>query len=207
MLTIIEILKLIEKNFILIGIVLSVSYILYSVALYYLFEKIGVNKNKGLIPVLNLITLLDLIDIPKWMVLLYLIPYVNIIGIPFMTLVVALNLKNNLRLNKIDVIGLIILAPIYLLIISNKDISYIKIDHNRKLVKDKIVIVKEDNIIDLPSLNINLDNYSNIEAYDATKFVSDKNNFIQKKNEFVDDKPNEVASLTYDYNEMYKDNK
>ena len=49
MLTIIEILKLIEKNFILIGIVLLVSYILYSVALYYLFEKIGVNKSLELI--------------------------------------------------------------------------------------------------------------------------------------------------------------
>ena len=41
----------------------------------------------------------------------------------------------------------------------------------------------------------------------AYKERLDKNNFIQKKNEFVDDKPNEVASLTYDYNEMYKDNK
>ena len=207
MLTIIELLKLIENNLIIISIVLLVCYILYSVALYYLFDKIGVNKNKGLIPILNIITLLDLIDIPRWMVLLYLIPYVNILGIPFMTIVVAINLKNNLNLRKIDVLGLILLAPVYLLIVSSKDVSYRKIEHNDKLIKDKVIVVREDNIIDLPSLDVDLSDYSNVEAYDATKFVSDKSNFIIKKKEINDDTPNEVESLTYDYNEMYNENK
>ncbi len=207
MLTIIELLKLIENNLIIISIVLLVCYILYSVALYYLFDKIGVNKNKGLIPILNIITLLDLIDIPRWMVLLYLIPYVNILGIPFMTIVVAINLKNNLNLRKIDVLGLILLAPVYLLIVSSKDVSYRKIEHNEKLIKDKVIVVREDNIIDLPSLDVDLSDYSNVEAYDATKFVSDKSNFIIKKKEINDDTPNEVESLTYDYNEMYNENK
>lgn len=207
MLTIIELLKLIENNLIIISIVLLVCYILYSVALYYLFDKIGVNKNKGLIPILNIITLLNLIDIPRWMVLLYLIPYVNILGIPFMTIVVSINLKNNLNLRKIDVLGLILLAPVYLLIVSSKDVSYRKIEHNEKLIKDKVIIVREDNIIDLPSLDVDLSGYSNVEAYDATKFVSDKSNFIIKKKEINDDTPNEVASLTYDYNEMYNENK
>ncbi len=207
MLTIIELLKLIENNLIIISIVLLVCYILYSVALYYLFDKIGVNKNKGLIPILNIITLLDLIDIPRWMVLLYLIPYVNILGIPFMTIVVAMNLKNNLNLRTIDVLGLILLAPIYLLIVSSKDVNYRKIEHNEKLIKDKVIGVREDNIIDLPSLDVDLSDYSNVEAYDATKFVNDKNNFITKNTEINDDTPNEVASLTYDYNEMYNENK
>lgn len=207
MLTIIELLKLIENNLIIISIVLLVCYILYSVALYYLFDKIGVNKNKGLIPILNIITLLDLIDIPRCMVLLYLIPYVNILGIPFMTIVVAMNLKNNLNLRTIDVLGLILLAPIYLLIVSSKDVNYRKIEHNEKLIKDKVIGVREDNIIDLPSLDVDLSDYSNVEAYDATKFVNDKNNFITKNTEINDDTPNEVASLTYDYNEMYNENK
>ena len=207
MLTIIELLKLIENNLIIISIVLLVCYILYSVALYYLFDKIGVNKNKGLIPILNIITLLDLIDIPRLMVLLYLIPYVNILGIPFMTIVVAMNLKNNLNLRTIDVLGLILLAPIYLLIVSSKDVNYRKIEHNEKLIKDKVIGVREDNIIDLPSLDVDLSDYSNVEAYDATKFVNDKNNFITKNTEINDDTPNEVASLTYDYNEMYNENK
>lgn len=207
MLTIIELLKLIENNLIIISIVLLVCYILYSVALYYLFDKIGVNKNKGLIPILNIITLLDLIDIPRWMVLLYLIPYVNILGIPFMTIVVAMNLKNNLNLRTIDVLGLILLAPIYLLIVSSKDVNYRKIEHNEKLIKDKVIGVREDNIIDLPSLDVDLSDYSNVEAYDATKFVNDKNNFITKNTEINNDTPNEVASLTYDYNEMYNENK
>lgn len=207
MLTIIELLKLIENNLIIISIVLLVCYILYSVALYYLFDKIGVNKNKGLIPILNIITLLDLIDIPRWMVLLYLIPYVNILGIPFMTIVVAMNLKNNLNLRKKDVLGLILLAPIYLLIVSSKDVNYRKIEHNEKLIKDKVIVVREDNVIDLPSLDVDLSDYSNVEAYDATKFVSDKNNFITKNTEINNDTPNEVASLTYDYNEMYNENK
>ena len=55
-----------------------VSYILLSIALYFVFPKAGVEGWKGLVPGLNFIEWCEIIGRPKWWAALLLIPIVNI---------------------------------------------------------------------------------------------------------------------------------
>ncbi len=55
-----------------------ISYVLLSIALYFLFPKAAVDGWKGLVPGLNFLEWCDVIGRPRWWALLLLIPIVNI---------------------------------------------------------------------------------------------------------------------------------
>ena len=57
--------------FLIISVLLLVSY-------YIIFEKCGKKGWQSLIPIYNMLIIMDIVDLPRWNILLYLIPFVNI---------------------------------------------------------------------------------------------------------------------------------
>ncbi|MEM1325214.1 MAG: S26 family signal peptidase [Bacteroidota bacterium] len=102
---------------------LIVSYIVLSVALYFLFPEAGVNGVKGLIPGVNFMEWCELIGRPKWWAALLLIPIVNI----FIYSGMAVDLVRSFGKYKfIHSFLAVVAGPIYFLSLAfDKDTKYV----------------------------------------------------------------------------------
>ena len=105
--------------------VLLVFYILVVIAMWKVFTKAGKPGWASLIPVYNMVVMYQIVGLNPWLLLLYLIPFVNWIA------AFVLSIMQNIKLAKVFgkstgfAIGLIFLNPIFLLILGFGDAKYI----------------------------------------------------------------------------------
>jgi hypothetical protein len=83
--------------------------ILMIVATWKIFTKAGKPGWAAIIPIYNIIVLLEIVGKPLWWVILCLIPYVNIV----IVIIVNLELAKKFGQSKGFAVGLILLAPIF----------------------------------------------------------------------------------------------
>ena len=105
--------------------VLLVVYVLVIIAMWKVFTKAGKPGWASLIPVYNMVVMYQIVGLNPWLLLLYLIPFVNWIA------ALVLSIMQNVKLAKAFgkstgfAIGLIFLNPIFLLILGFGDAKYI----------------------------------------------------------------------------------
>lgn len=105
--------------------VLLVVYVLVIIAMWKVFTKAGKPGWASLIPVYNMVVMYQIVGLNPWLLLLYLIPFVNWIA------ALVLSIMQNVKLAKAFgkstgfAIGLIFLSPIFLLILGFGDAKYV----------------------------------------------------------------------------------
>lgn len=90
-------------------------------ALWRIFTKAGKPGWACIIPIYNVIVLLDIAGKPWWWILLLLIPFVNFIVI----IVVYIDLAKNFGQGTLFGLGLVFLSPIFMLLLAFGDAQYI----------------------------------------------------------------------------------
>ncbi len=118
-------LELIKNNTTFAIIVLAIFIATMFLSLTIIFYKIRVKAWKGLIPIYNIMTLIDTLGIPVWMIFVMLIPFVNLVGIPVMMIIIGWKLGNYCRKGIFMKLGLCLLPPIFIPLLA---LCYIDID-------------------------------------------------------------------------------
>ena len=192
-----ELFKIIDIYGILILGFLIINYIVISISLYCIYDKIGKNKKAALIPIYNLISLLDLVSLPKILVVLLIVPYVNILGMIIMNFIISTRIVKVFKQDLIMKMGLMFVPIIFFPLLSKKNLVYSKII-NKEPVK-KIVEKPKEVELDLPTYDIDL-SHVNVGVLSANEIKNiNKNNVESKVTDNIDD----VADLTFDYNKLY----
>tara|TARA_B100001057_G_C22870635_1_gene958629 strand:+ start:5521 stop:7212 length:1692 start_codon:yes stop_codon:yes gene_type:complete len=110
-----------------------IFFLCYNVVIFWgtqkLFVLAGISSWKSLIPIYNIINLLNVINRPKWWVILVFIPVINLIMIPVIWVELAKRFNHNSRLDRILVIITFGLYLFYISYISKRtkyiiDISF-----------------------------------------------------------------------------------
>lgn len=120
-----QFLELIKNNTTFAIIVVAIFVTIMFLSLTIIFYKIKVEAWKGLIPIYNVMTLIDTLGIPVWMIFVMLIPFVNIVGIPVMMIIIGWKLGNYCRKGILMKLGLCLLPPLFIPILA---LCYIDID-------------------------------------------------------------------------------
>ncbi|MDG2489078.1 MAG: DUF5684 domain-containing protein [Roseibacillus sp.] len=97
---------------------------IYVVANWKIFEKAGQPGWAALIPIYNIIVMLDVQGRPKWWIIWYLIPFVNYVSGVVMFIVQCLDYAKRFGKDGGFVAGLILLNPIFLLILAFGSAQY-----------------------------------------------------------------------------------
>ena len=97
---------------------------IYIVANWKIFEKAGQPGWAAIIPVYNLIVMLDVQGRPKWWIIWYLIPFVNYVSGVVMFIIQCLDYAKRFGKDGGFVAGLILLNPIFLLILALGSAQY-----------------------------------------------------------------------------------
>jgi len=97
---------------------------IYAIATWKIFEKAGQPGWAAIIPIYNLIVMLDVQGRPKWWVIWYLIPFVNYVSILVMFIILCLDYAKRFGKDGGFVAGLILLNPIFLLILAFGSAQY-----------------------------------------------------------------------------------
>ena len=172
-----------------------------------IFHKIKVKAWKGLIPIYNIMVLLEVLDIPVWMVLLLFIPFVNGIGIPFMLIIMGWKLGKYCHKNVIMRLGLILLAPLFYPLLAA---SYIDLDGNApieivELPKDfSLDEVEVANINVSPAITLTEETIAQLAPPLQTRVIN-----VPKKEKVEYGNPNSkkvnptADDLTFDYTSLY----
>ena len=105
--------------------VLLVVYILVVIAMWKVFTKAGKPGWASLIPVYNMVVMYQIVGLNPWLLLLYLIPFVNWIAALVLSIMLNVKLAKVYGKNTGFAIGLIFLNPIFLLILGLGDAKYI----------------------------------------------------------------------------------
>ena len=88
-----------------------------------IFKKIGHKALHAFIPVYNIMKLMEILNIPKWMVLLMFVPFVNILGIIYLSVLMGYKLGTLCRKSFIMKIGLMIMPILFYPILAFTDIE------------------------------------------------------------------------------------
>ena len=105
--------------------VLLVVYILVVIAMWKVFTKAGKPGWASLIPVYNMVVMYQIVGLNPWLLLLYLIPFVNWIAALVLSIMLNVKLAKVFGKSTGFAIGLILLNPIFLLILGFGDAKYI----------------------------------------------------------------------------------
>ena len=97
---------------------------IYVIASWKIFEKAGQPGWAAIIPIYNLIVMLDVQGRPKWWVIWYLIPFVNQVSALVMFIIQCLDYAKRFGKDGGFVAGLILLNPIFLLILAFGSAQY-----------------------------------------------------------------------------------
>lgn len=217
-----KLLELIQSNTTF-AIVVAVTFlvtILFSLTI--IFYKIRIKAWKGLIPIYNIMVLLDVLEIPVWMILVMFIPFVNFIGLPIMLIIIGWKLGSYCRKGILMRLGLSLFPPLFIPILS---LCYIDIDGTEEYVE--VVKIPEGFSLDVVEVSDVQPNLSAFSLADSTvieklaptttlretailKSTPPKNN---NKNLTVGPAANEIEDLnkvlptaddlTMDYNSLY----
>ena len=98
-----------------------------------IFKKIGHKPLYAFIPVYNVMKLLEILNMPKWMVLLMFVPFVNVIGIVYLTILIGYKLGSLCRKSFFMKVGLMILPILFYPILAFTDIE----------LEERLIVVKE----------------------------------------------------------------
>lgn len=210
-----SIVDFLQNNITLVLIVLGVLAIVYIFSLAVIFKKVGQKSLLAFIPIYNVIVLLSVLRIPKWMILLLFIPFINIIGLAFMTVLIGYKLGTICRKNVVMKIGLMFLSPIFypLLAFTDIDVDGSKIDYvieRPKKQEFKLEPIEIITPVDAPEVM----NLSNAEAVDKLTVKKVEKKAVIKKADYSNvsveehlakaDKAMPTAEdLTFDYNLIY----
>lgn len=105
--------------------VLLVVYILVVIAMWKVFTKAEKPGWASLIPVYNMVVMYQIVGLNPWLLLLYLIPFVNWIAALVLSIMLNVKLAKVFGKSTGFAIGLIFLNPIFLLILGFGDAKYI----------------------------------------------------------------------------------
>lgn len=105
--------------------VLLVVYILVVIAMWKVFTKAGKPGWASLIPVYNMVVMYQIVGLNPWLLLLYLIPFVNWIAALVLSIMLNVKLAKVFGKSTGFAICLIFLNPIFLLILGFGDAKYI----------------------------------------------------------------------------------
>lgn len=105
--------------------VLLVVYILVVIAMWKVFTKAGKPGWASLIPVYNMVVMYQIVGLNPWLLLLYLIPFVNWIAALVLSIMLNVKLAKVFGKSTGFAIGLIFLNPIFLLILGFGDAKYV----------------------------------------------------------------------------------
>lgn len=186
-----------------------------------IFYKINQKFWKALIPIYNVTTLLSILNIPIWMVLLMLIPFVNIIGIPFMTIIIGWKLGSICYKNIFIKIGLAVCPVLFFPILAAGRIDLtgkyekmvvVPVQTPKEFSLDPVIV---STTVDVPSAM----NLSQTETLEKIAVRTKKEKPVIEKKEVVTeaslaeylskaDKERPTAQdLTFDYNMIYSSQK
>jgi len=198
--------------------VISFFIVIYTLSLAIIFKKIGHKAAIAFIPVYNIMELLSILNIPRWMSLIIFIPFVNIIGFPFMSIIIGYKLGTLCRKNILIKLGLMFLSPIFY-----PFLAFVNIDINDSTQKEiekevsklefKLDAVKIDINIELPQA-MSLAESETLEKIGVTHDIT-SNEKIENKitveavSEHLSKADKEMPTahdLTFDYNLIYNSN-
>ncbi|MEO1825151.1 MAG: DUF5684 domain-containing protein [Roseibacillus sp.] len=97
---------------------------IYVIANWKIFEKAGQPGWAAIIPIYNIIVMLDVQGRPKWWIIWYLIPFVNYVSGVVMFIIQCLDYAKRFGKDGGFVAGLILLNPIFLLILAFGSAQY-----------------------------------------------------------------------------------
>ena len=97
---------------------------IYVIANWKIFEKAGQPGWAAIIPIYNIIVMLDVQGRPKWWVIWYLIPVVNYVSALVMFIIQCLDYAKRFGKDGGFVAGLLLLNPIFLLILAFGSAQY-----------------------------------------------------------------------------------
>ncbi len=221
-----QFIELIQENKSFTFIVLTSFIIAMFFSLAVIFYKIRQKPWKALIPIYNQMALMDILDIPIWMFLVMVIPFVNIVGIPFIVVLTGWKLGAYCRKGTFMRLGLILCPPLFYPLLAA---SYIDLDGTGRYVVEP---VKVNTSFSLEAVEVNdISNelgalsLGNTEVIDriapimATRKIEVPKDSVTVKKDFNEveamSSANEVEDLkrvlptaddlTFDYNSLYKD--
>lgn len=105
-------------------IIMLVLLVILVIANWKIFTKAGKPGWASIIPIYNGIVLLQIVNRPIWWIILFFIPFVNII----MTIILFNDLSKSFGKGVGFTIGLIFLSPIFILILGFGNAQYMKIE-------------------------------------------------------------------------------
>lgn len=181
--------------FIILGMILLIILLITFFALAKVFKKANRTGIAAIIPIYNMITLLEITNSSKWNLLFFLIPGVNII----FYLLVMFKLAKTFRKSKSFAFGLVFLPFIFFPILAFGKSEYIGIDlvarEGKSIVTDVPKIVEEDKkpIVheekDTSLKNINISIGGGVYQKDYTKTllqVDEKQTISSKDKDFIE---------------------
>ena len=197
-----EFLRLIDEISLILLIVSLLFYIILSLSLYNIYKKNNMNATKALIPIYNIIPLLELVDLPKFLIVVIFVPYINILGIIITNLMLGWRVSKAFNCNLILTFCLIAFPFIGYPILAIKDLEYHELKPSPKLFVKKVVEEKKEETIDIPRYDIDMSNIENVSAVGINDFF-DKNSINKPITSNYSTNTNEVEDLTFDYNQIY----
>lgn len=102
-----------------------VIYVLSVIAMWKIFTKAGKPGWASLIPIYNIVVMYQIVGLNPWLLLLYLIPFVNWIAALVLSIMLNIKLAKVFGKSTGFAIGLIFLNPIFLLILGFGDAKYV----------------------------------------------------------------------------------
>lgn len=123
----------IQNNMLFALAVVCLLFITQILSLAIIFKKIGHKAFYAFIPVYNVMKLMEILNMPKWMVLLLFVPFVNVIGIIYLTILMGYKIGSLCRKNFFMKIGLMVLPILFYPILAFTDIE----------LEESLVVVEE----------------------------------------------------------------
>ncbi len=213
-----------EHNIVFASLVIGFVVVVMLLSLAIIFKKIRLPAWKGLIPIYNLIVLLEVLEIPIWMIILAFIPFANIIAIPFLLVVVGWKLGMYCHKGILMRLGLILLAPIFYPILAASEIhleGYVPVlEEVPKLKEFKLDALDVGDVSVIGAYNLDLNTLDQLAPTTVTHAYEPK--VITKKINPNNPDDIEIAAnvgevedlnrvlptaddLTFDYSTLYKD--
>jgi len=97
---------------------------IYIISMWKIFTKAGQPGWAAIVPIYNIIVQLNVQGRPTWWIIWWLIPFVNYVGIFVMAIITGLDLAKRFGKGGGFAAGLILLAPIFLLILAFGSAQY-----------------------------------------------------------------------------------
>lgn len=206
----------IQNNIAFALIAFSVLIVIYLLSLAIIFNKIGHKTMIAFIPIYNVMSLLSILNIPQWMVLLIFIPFVNILGFTFLTILIGYKLGTLCRKNILMKIGLMLLPPIFYPLLAFTDIDIdgskanvvIQPEVKKQFTLDSVEFVDD---IEVP-VALNLSDAANVDKITIKKLrptvqkrepVETSTTTIAEHLSKANKERPTAQDLTFDYNLIY----